>query len=154
MYGVSDSPLHRGLGTDRFVVTWELDTARVEERLGGARPPDAGGLVGLPVAFEVDGGAADPSPAVPDPEGLAAIREAGAAAGGLRVPVPADIQGLRDREPALAALWRSATRAALHPLLEHGWEVRELVRDPARPSHLSYYVLIPPVDPSTEAETP
>ncbi|NIP92192.1 MAG: acetyltransferase, partial [Gemmatimonadetes bacterium] len=30
MYGVSDSPLHRGLGTDRFVVTWELDTARVQ----------------------------------------------------------------------------------------------------------------------------
>ena len=153
MYGVSDSPLHRGLGTDRFVVTWELDTPRVEDRLGGAGPPGAESFAGLPVAFGVDVAAADPSPGVPGPADLAALRVEGAAAGGLRVPVPADIQGLRDRAPELAARWRSVTRTVLSPLLGEGWEVRELVRDPARPSHLSHYVLVPPVEPSSLPET-
>ena len=153
MYGVSDSPLHRGLGTDRFVVTWELDSDRVENRLGGARPPGADSFAGLPVAFPVDTGVADPSPAVPDVDQVRAVAVEGLACGGLRVPVPADIQRLRDRAPALAALWRSATRAVLHPLLGEGWEVRELVRDPERPSHLSSYVVVPPPDLSPEPQT-
>jgi predicted GNAT superfamily acetyltransferase len=153
MYGVSDSPLHRGLGTDRFVVTWELDTVRVEERLGGARPPDAGSFGELPVAFRVEIGGVDPSPTVPDAGQVTAVTIEGLAAGGLRLPVPADIQGLRDRAPATAVLWRSATRAVLQPLIGDGWEVRELVRDPARPSHLSFYILVPPPDTPPERET-
>jgi predicted GNAT superfamily acetyltransferase len=32
MYGESDSPLHRGIGTDRFVVSWSVDDASVAQR--------------------------------------------------------------------------------------------------------------------------
>ncbi|MEJ2538433.1 MAG: GNAT family N-acetyltransferase, partial [Gemmatimonadota bacterium] len=41
MYGESDSPLHRGLGTDRYVVSWELTSNRVRDRVAGVRPPPA-----------------------------------------------------------------------------------------------------------------
>ena len=173
MYGASDSPLHRGLGTDRFVVTWELDASRVAERLAGARPPTGDDLRGLPVAFTVDlgmgpslqgpsgaapgvpGGAEspqgpgraappDPVPDVPGPEALAAALARGRAAGGLRVPIPVDIQGLKDRNADLAAAWRAATRAVLHPLLGRGWEVRDLVRHGAQPGSVSHYLVVPP----------
>lgn len=145
MYGVSDSPLHRGLGTDRFVVTWELDSDRVRERLAGARPPGMADAAHLPVAFSVhlpqdpDG---LPRPAAGTEDAPGENRwalEAGRAAGGLRVPIPPNIQALRDRDHAAAAAWRLATRAVLDPAAREGWEVRELVRD----ADLSYYVVVP-----------
>ena len=41
MYGRTDSPLHRGIGTDRFVPTWAMDSPRVTERLlEGRSGPD------------------------------------------------------------------------------------------------------------------
>ncbi len=38
MYGTSDSPLHRGIGTDRFLAVWEMDSRRVRSCLGEASP--------------------------------------------------------------------------------------------------------------------
>ena len=54
MYGGTDSPLHRGIGTDRFVPTWAMDSPRVIERLVEGRPgPVPGGDEGAPQAFPV-----------------------------------------------------------------------------------------------------
>ena len=40
MYGQTDSPLHSGIGTDRLVPTWTLDSERVVQRLvEGRRDP-------------------------------------------------------------------------------------------------------------------
>lgn len=144
MYGESTSPLHRGLGTDRFVVSWELDSERVERRTGGGSPPPAGAFSELPRAFSVvdDGVAPRPSTVPPD------VLERGAREQGLRVPIPADIQGLRDRDPALAAAWRRATREVLAPALARGWEVRELVREGGSSATVSHYVMVPPGAPS------
>ena len=48
MYGGTDSPLHREIGTDRFVPTWVMDSPRVIERLvEGRTGPDPGGDQGL-----------------------------------------------------------------------------------------------------------
>ncbi len=138
MYGVSDSPLHRGLGTDRFVAMWELDTPRVQTRMAGARGPGLDELLDFPVAFKViqdPRGEGLPDPEMPDD----GIWIQGREAGGLRVPIPPDIQSLRDRDPALAARWREATRCILHRAALDGWEVRELVRGP----ELSYYLVVP-----------
>ncbi len=138
MYGVSDSPLHRGLGTDRFVATWELDSPRVEARLAGEPGPSLEQIAHLPVAFPVAGGSESgelPRPVAP----AADVLDRGQEAGGLRVPIPLEIQELRDRNPELAAEWRGATRAVLHSATQRGWEVRELVRA----SNLSYYVVVP-----------
>lgn len=40
MYGDTRSALHAGLGTDRFIVEWELAHRRVEAALGGTPPAD------------------------------------------------------------------------------------------------------------------
>ena len=40
-YGESDSVLHQGIGTDRLIAEWRLDSARVRAALAGD-PPDAG----------------------------------------------------------------------------------------------------------------
>lgn len=137
MYGQSNSQLHRGLGTDRFVVTWELDSPRVIERLAGGAPPTFGAFDSLPRAFDVELGSGGALPA-PVPVEAPPVVE-GNEAGGFLVPIPSDIQELRDRDPQLAARWRTATRAALDPVVGDGWEVRELVRG----ADLSYYVVAP-----------
>lgn len=142
MYGVSESPLHRGLGTDRFVATWELDSDRVHARLAGDRLPEAEEASRLPEAFQVSpgGGTGVPRPVDSPSRSPEALLAAGEAAGGLRVPIPASVQKVRDHDPGAAAAWRDATRAILHPAIRQGWEARELVRA----GEVSYYVLVPP----------
>lgn len=136
MYGVSDSPLHEGLGTDRFVALWLLDDDRVVNRMGdrGAPSPVWGDVSDLPQAFGVveDDGTVRPGAACPS------VWEQGSA---VLVPMPADIHHMKARDPRLAAAWRAATREALAPPLSRGWEVRELVR---ATEALSCYVLYPP----------
>lgn len=131
MYGVSDSPLHRGLGTDRFVVTWELATQRVEQRLAGHAPeprPDA--VRALPAAFEVEEGRHGPRPT--------GIPEGPPDEPVFRVAIPADVQSLKTADPEAAVTWRAATRAVLAPALGRGGEVRELVRD----GLVSHYLVV------------
>jgi predicted GNAT superfamily acetyltransferase len=131
MYGDSDSPLHRGLGTDRFVALWKLDSARVESRLVGRGPPlNLAQFAALPRAFGIEGDPDTPVPApappasVPDPERFL-------------VPIPSRIQDLKAREPGAAAAWREATRSVFTRVLGHGYQVTELIRDGA----MSYYVV-------------
>ena len=35
MYGQTDSPLHRGIGTDRFIPRWDLSSEAVADRMAG-----------------------------------------------------------------------------------------------------------------------
>lgn len=124
MYGGSDSPLHAGIGTDRLVVTWEMDSPRVVDRLSGfSRPPLLDELRDVPDAFPVGMEGEFPVPGEvipPDPE------EPGA--GAILMAVPRDIQALKARSLELAIAWRTATRAVLGPLLGSGnWEVSELL---------------------------
>jgi predicted GNAT superfamily acetyltransferase len=44
------------------------------------------------------------------------------------VPIPADIQQLKEDDPDAALAWRAATRNALAPRLGYHWEIIELVR--------------------------
>ena len=106
MYGDSDSKLHR-LGTDRFIVRWDLDGAgRCPAASGpqaaatpdGQGPPDAGGAAGP----------GDPAP-----------REARDA---FEVCVPSDIEAVQARSFDEAVKWRHTTRRALNRLRD-GWEI-------------------------------
>lgn len=155
MYGVSNSPLHRGLGTDRYVVSWELDSPRVEARLSGRRPPAREGFVGMEEAFPVAAGPAGPTPAqvLSRPEAADLLRR-NLPGDGLRLPIPADIQTLRDRDPDLAGQWRRATRAVLAPALRNGWEVRELLPPVPGGPAVSHYVIAPPPPSNAEAHAP
>jgi predicted GNAT superfamily acetyltransferase len=122
MYGETDSPLHRGIGTDRFVALWLMDSARVASRMSGAeRGPAADDLVGVPVAL---GGDAATIPALPRPVRPALDLEADR----VRVAIPADISRLMAESMELAVAWREATRSALVHYLGRGYEVCELVR--------------------------
>lgn len=140
MYGQTDSPLHRGIGTDRFVALWLLDSARVRGRLGlsesgaassGERPSvgsdRAGraaegspvGLAELPLALSAEPDEPHPRPGPP------ALGLGNDLTG---VQIPSDIASLMDDDPDLARAWRAATRATFTHYLRAGYEVREFVR--------------------------
>jgi predicted GNAT superfamily acetyltransferase len=140
MYGDTDSALHRGIGTDRFVALWLLDSDRVAERLGRALGAEVDGTAGPP-------GVEDPTDA---PAALTAVGPPGAPRPGVRrlgldharvrVSIPADIGAMMERDPALAAAWRAATREVFTHYLERGYQVVDLDRaDGAAPA----YVLSP-----------
>jgi predicted GNAT superfamily acetyltransferase len=134
MYGESDSPLHRGLGTDRFVAMWKMDARRVESRLVGLeRPPLARDVVtGLPWAFAVE----EDTPRMPRPFAYDDVDPP--STGRFLVPVPTSIQEMKARDPGLACTWRKATRLAFSNVLSGRHEVVELIRGEG---DLSFYLV-------------
>lgn len=130
MYGQSDSPLHRGIGTDRFIALWLLETPRVEGRLGGREPPpDLDALSDVPRVLGSRPGkdGAHPEPGErADTDGARAL-----------VAIPADIQAVKADAPHTAARWREATRPIFVDYLARGYEIRELVRG----GEVSHYLL-------------
>jgi len=54
LYGVTTSPLHRGLATDRLVAEWHLDSARVIGAIGdlASELPPAAAVIELPADLE------------------------------------------------------------------------------------------------------
>ncbi len=130
MYGQTDSPLHRGIDTDRFVALWQLDTRRVERRLAEEEsPPAIEELAGVPCVLDC---APTPPSGWPEPETREALR-----ADQVLAAIPSDIQALKSVSPELAARWREATRSVLQSYLSNGYEVCELIRG----ARVSYYLL-------------
>lgn len=124
MYGTPTSPLHRGIGTDRLVILWEMDSERVEARLREGPPEGTLEPAGTGVAVGVEdaaSGGSSAAPSAPDLslEGCPAVS----------VAVPQGIQELKEQNPSLALRWREATRTALAHYIDRGFEVRELIRD-------------------------
>jgi predicted GNAT superfamily acetyltransferase len=53
LYGITTSPLHRGLATDRLVAEWYLDSPRVLAALTGEQPPSPySSSIELPASLE------------------------------------------------------------------------------------------------------
>lgn len=129
MYGQTDSPLHTGIGTDRFVPTWILDSERVTARMGGRGGPEPGADQGAVRAFEARSEGGLVLPGSPD-LALAATR--------ILVPLPASIQDLKRESMEAAVRWREVTRAALSTYVDAGYEVRELYR---RGPHSEYLLV-------------
>lgn len=129
MYGETDSPLHRGIGTDRCVALWLMDAERTRRRVEGEeRGPEASAHEGDPAALtEVDPATELPRPGMPVLH-LDAPR--------VRVAIPADISAVMAASMPLAVSWREATRAALMHYLDRGWEMRELLRGPRTSDYL------------------
>lgn len=142
MYGSNTgSALHHGVGTDRFIVTWEIGGAgRPTRDDGGARtlrlPPS---LRLAPILNPAD---ATGAPAFHDP--------ADASAGPiLRVAIPLAIDQVQAVSVPAVALWRSTTRHAITWALQHGYGISGFYRDDAE--GYGYYLLAathaPPVSP-------
>jgi len=147
MYGRSDSHLHQGIGTDRFVAVWEMDSPRVRRHLGeataGTGPPTV--RRGVPEAVTVLDGmrrgdhhrdpADDQAPkGLPEPGEVVLDRDDPV----LSVAIPASIQDVLGSDPDLAVRWRSRTRTALEHYMGRGWVAVGLYRD----GDLSRYVLV------------
>jgi len=118
LYGETDSPLHRGIGTDRLVALWLMDSPRVVARLSGERFPDVD-LAAVVRALPVERMGGFPVPGAPhlglqDPLIL--------------ISVPAVVEEVMRRDLSLAVRWREATRAAFVHYLSRGYEAREFFR--------------------------
>jgi predicted GNAT superfamily acetyltransferase len=109
MYGSdTGSALHDAVGTDRFVVGWDLTSEPGAARRGAG--PDAAPPPSL-VVNRADAGGGVPTLHSPEatPE--------------LFVAVPDDIQNVIASAPATARAWRETTRAAFVHYLETGYRV-------------------------------
>ena len=126
LYGDTDSPLHAGIGTDRLVADWAIDSDRVRARLSKeSAPPALADVASLP-ALNAPPGEAPDSPAW---------------AGPVRVLVPSDIQALKARDPEAALAWRHGVRAALESGFDAGYRAVALVRGGGGNDGVDAYVL-------------
>lgn len=128
MYGDTDSPLHRGIGTDRLVALWQLDSRRVADRLLGgwfSGMGDEMSRIPSVLPFAVRGETPYPESPVLGMEELQ-----------LLVPIPAAIEKLMRRDVALAGQWRGATRTAFMHYLSRGYQVQEFIRGEPVSSYL------------------
>ncbi len=118
-YTGSDSPLHAGIGTDRLVARWLLDSPRVAGRTSGSTaPPSHADIESVPLL----------NPSLPGDLPACAAPVTLPDVPAIRIAVPADIQMLRDRDVRLAQRWRANTRASFEAAFEAGFVARELVR--------------------------
>lgn len=132
MYGETDSELHRGLGTDRFIVAWPVSRDDSESLAAESRRLSADRSAAVREAPLLNPDRADGS--VPD---LASVERA--APRHTRVAIPRDIIDVRARSADLAWRWRHSTRRALLWAIAHGYAVRGVYA--ADDGEYSYYVL-------------
>lgn len=119
-YGAMTDMLNRGDRSDRLVVRWDLD-----RRIG----PSA-----IPTRPTVDALRASGPLEMPKPE--RGEEPAFAPGGAVRVSIPADYSGLKERDPALASEWRDAVGEALDRCFDLGMIVVGFTRDPDGPRYV------------------
>jgi predicted GNAT superfamily acetyltransferase len=126
--GEMGSDLAEGIGTDRFVVRWPITSERVAARRAGSFPESGEGFAAAPiVSVDAADEGIDESTALPD-------------APRVRVEIPADIQAVKQEQPAAAAAWRRSTRRAFLHYFARGLRVTAYLRDGGR----RYYGLAAP----------
>lgn len=132
MYGDPTSDLHRGVGTDRLVVRWNM--APGAPRPAPLPPPEqlAPTPTITPAAGSVGGA---PRPGV-EARAIAALDGRPPV---VRVEVPPDVAAVQDRSLAEAAAWRAWTRPAFTEGLRRGYRIAGFYRDDA--SGRCFYVL-------------
>jgi predicted GNAT superfamily acetyltransferase len=131
MYGDTDSPLHRGIGTDRFVALWLLASGRVERRVTELLSGSSGVRINVdpdvPFALAADVTGRWPRPGEPD----LTLEDAA-----MRAAIPSDVGTLMQQDLELAVAWRRATRAAFAQYIARGYEVQEFERGGAVSAYL------------------
>jgi predicted GNAT superfamily acetyltransferase len=107
------SELARGIGTDRFIVSWKIAGERTAQALRDRRAGSADPFRDAPIANP--GGEERDLPE--DPR--------------VRVEIPETIQALKAGQPEAAAAFRQSTRRAFETCLARGYRVEAFYRDPA-----------------------
>ena len=113
MYGDTDSPLHRGLETDRLVVEWRLTDPKVEAILSEGRPALPPQAEDAPIV--VPDGPTGSTPGVRSPE---LVDNAW-----VRIAVPPDIATMKATCPDDAQRWQRVTRRAFEHYFSCGYRV-------------------------------
>jgi predicted GNAT superfamily acetyltransferase len=127
-YGASDSPLHAGIGTDRLIVTWQLDSERVTAHDLRSSQDPVGSMDGAPLV----------NPVIRNDNSLrSSAPRLDVKAPAIRIAIPLDVQALKARDLALAVEWRQHTRAAFESFLARGYHVTGYLRG----SEFGSYVL-------------
>lgn len=117
-YGAMPDKLNAGLPSDRFYVEWPIGMDRTYKRLRGedhAPSLDDADGEGIRYLLRADG----ERPALADPP---------ADDSHLLVEIPADIQGLKREDQALALEWRIAARGAFESAFAQGYAAVEFLR--------------------------
>jgi predicted GNAT superfamily acetyltransferase len=128
MYGITQSPLHAGLATDRLVVMLTANGAAAE------RPAVNGANGALPVLT--------PFPRAGD----ITVDLEDTDVPGVLIEIPTDLQQVIAATPELARTWRMATRGSFLRAIRRGYQVAGLRRDLT--TNRAFYTLVatPPVD--------
>ena len=119
MYGAeTSSVLHRGLGTDRFVVAWDIDRAAPTGRdeHGTHHPP---ALRASPILNPLD---PDGLPMLPDFDRQVKVPS-------VRIAIPLAIDSVQAQSLPAAARWRASTRRAILWSLDKGYHAAGFYRD-------------------------
>ncbi|HSN88643.1 MAG TPA: hypothetical protein VL025_17910 [Thermoanaerobaculia bacterium] len=111
--GEMGSELAKGIGTDRFIVRWRIQSDRVAHALLGTPPSNPGPFAGSPIVGLEAAEEAHPLPDAPR----------------VRIEIPADIQAVKAERPDEAPLWRQSTRRAIHHYFGRGYRVTAYLRE-------------------------
>jgi predicted GNAT superfamily acetyltransferase len=132
MYGDTDSELHRGLGTDRFVVAWPVARHESEAHAHASRrlASDTSDAIRLAPLLNSDLG----DGTTPDLSVVEKTRPRY-----VRVAIPRDIFAVQSHSLDFAGRWRRSTRRAFQWALARGYSVRGVYADEG--GEWSYYVL-------------
>jgi predicted GNAT superfamily acetyltransferase len=119
-YGAdTDSELHSGLGTDRFIVVWHLKGPRTSRAKAGRPVTDYGSYSDAPVVDTITVGDIGSIPEEHELPNEPVVR----------IEVPADIQVVKKTDPGIAWQWRAVTRRAFIHYLGKGYTVEGIFRD-------------------------
>ncbi len=132
MYGETDSELHRGVGTDRFIVAWPVSRSESESLAAESKRLGSEALGPVREAPILNPDLADGT--VPDLTSVERSRPTH-----LRVVVPRDITAVQSHSLEHAGRWRQSTRQAFHWALKRDYAVRGVYADDG--GEWSYYVL-------------
>ena len=131
VYGTSESPLHRGNPTDRFVAEWWIAKPHVERRLS------AGSIL---LRTDEVAGAVRANRAMPAGEWLTcADTNLALDARRLLVEIPTGFTEMLSQAPDLAMEWRLATREIFRTYFGRGYRAVEFFLD--RPNRKGAYLL-------------
>ncbi len=110
--------LHTGIGTDRFVVDWEIDTLHVHERLEKKIPPS---VLQLPDQEQIAN--TDLQNGLPKP-----VEKGFPDSKTIFVEIPENIAAIAANDMKQASAWRENTRTALMHYYDEGYLVTEFVK--------------------------
>ncbi len=124
IYGVTSSPLHSGLPTDRFVAEWHLNADRVKDRVDATDRSVV--LRDLDRLQRINDGDSEPN--------LSFV------GGSLLLEIPADLSALRTSDIGRARRWQDHLRRACQHYFHSGYAVTDFVRL-KEPRLQAFYVL-------------